>query len=142
MAKISQTLNFLSFEEVIHHNRDHIRYTEGLFIGTDNLRTPGSLRWVVNAIRFPLFGVDPYPTIEEKAAQLSWVIIDGHVFNDGNKRTGISTMLAFFEANGYQLTASDDELIEIALKIANRSNTGYSVQDLAAWLRERIEQTQ
>ena len=139
MAKASSTLNFLTFEEIINHNRDHIRYTKGLFMGTDNLRTPGSLRWVVNAIQYSLFGVDPYPTIEEKAAQLAWVIIDGHVFHDANKRTGISTMLAFFEANGYILQASDDELIEIALKIANRSQSGYDVNSLVAWLRERIK---
>lgn len=142
MGKTGSTIIFLTVERIVKVNHYHIQKTKGLYVGPNNLRTPGSLEWVVNAIRYPLFGVDPYPTIEEKAAQLGWVIIDGHVFHDGNKRTGMSVMIGFLKANGYQLTASDDELIEIALKIANRSNTGYSVQDLAAWLGERIEQTE
>lgn len=48
-------------------------------------------------------------------------------------------MIAFLKANGYVLRASDDELIEVALKSANRSQSGYDVSSLVAWLRERIE---
>lgn len=139
MGKTSSTIIFLTVERIVKVNRYHIEKTKGLYIGADNLHTPGSLQWVVDAIRYPLFGVDPYPTIEEKAAQLAWVIIDGHVFHDGNKRTGMSVMIAFLKANGYRVSASDDELIEIALKIANRSKRGYNVNSLVAWLRERIE---
>lgn len=139
MGKTSSTLIFLTVERIVKVNRYHIEKTKGLYIGSDNLHARGSLEWVVDAIRYPLFGVHRYPSIEEKAAQLGWVIIGGHVFHDGNKRTGMSVMIAFLKANGYVLRASDDELIEVALKIANRSNSGYDVNSLVAWLREQIE---
>ena len=131
MGKASQTLKFPTVGNIIAHNRIHIQKTKGIYAGKDNLRTPGSLKWVVDAIQYPLFGVDSYPTIEEKAAQLAWVVIDGHIFHDGNKRTGISSMLAFLDINGYTVKASHDELIEIALNIANRQKRGYRIGRLA-----------
>ena len=139
MGETRSTLIFLTVERIIKVNRYHISKTKGLYIGANNLHASGSLEWVVDAIRYPLFGVDRYPTIEEKAAQLAWVIIDGHVFHDGNKRTGMSVMIAFLKANGYVLRASSDELVEIALKIANRNQSKYDVNSLVAWLRERIK---
>lgn len=139
MGKASQTLKFPTVGDIIKHNRIHIQKTKGIYLGEDNLRTPGSLKWVVDAIQYPLFGVDSYPTIEEKAAQLAWVIIDGHVFHDGNKRTGISSMLTFLYMNSYTVQASHDELIEIALKIANRQKNMYQIDMLVDWLTERAK---
>lgn len=139
MGKTSSTLIFLTSQDVIDINHYHIEHTDGLHIGANNLRTPGSLEWVINAIEYPMFGVDPYPTIEEKAAQLAWIIIDGHVFHDGNKRTGISSMLAFLEMNDYLLLASHNELIEVALNIATGRKTEYQVETLVDWLRKRIQ---
>jgi death-on-curing protein len=95
------------------------------------------LEWVLDAIQCPLFGIDPYPTLVEKAALLAWTIIDGHVFHDGNKRTGISALKIFLRVNGYDTKASDDELIEVALRIAV-GGEGYSLRDFTQWIGERL----
>jgi len=74
----------------------------------------------------------------EKAALLTWTIVAGHVFHDGNKRTGISTLKTFLRANSYDIEASDDELIQIALRIAGGSEEDHSLGDFTQWIRSRL----
>ena len=45
-------------------------------------------------------GVDLYPSIEEKAANLLYFIIKNHSFSDGNKRIAAFLFLYFLERNG------------------------------------------
>lgn len=47
----------------------------------------------------------------------------GHVFVDGNKRTSAAAAEAFLFLNGYQLKASNDELEEVVLAVANSCMT-------------------
>jgi death on curing protein len=112
---------FPTREDIIRLNRRHIEKARNFFIEPNNLRNSGSLEWVLEAIQYPLFGVDPYPTFAEKAAILAWIIIDSHVFHDGNKITGMSVLDIFIRQNYYQLNASNDEIVEVALKIAGRT---------------------
>ncbi len=44
-------------------------------------------------------GADCYPSIEEKAAMLLYLIVKNHSFTDGNKRIGASCFLYFLEKN-------------------------------------------
>ncbi len=44
-----------------------------------------------------------YPTIHEKAGLYMYNIINGHIFQDGNKRTGLGAALLFLSLNDYQL---------------------------------------
>jgi len=132
-------LIFPTRENIINLNRYHIQHTGGLYQGTENLLNPGSLEWVLEAIQYPLFGVDRYPTLVEKAALLSWTIVAGHVFHDGNKRTGISALKAFLRANGYGIVASDDELIQVALKVACGREEDYPLGDFIQWIRNRLQ---
>ncbi|MEQ9166814.1 MAG: virulence protein RhuM/Fic/DOC family protein [Fulvivirga sp.] len=57
------------------------------------------------------FGNDDfYPSIEEKAATLLYLIIKNHAFADGNKRIGAACFLLFLEENN-MLTNSDGTTI-------------------------------
>ncbi len=110
-----------------------------MFLGRENLRNPGSLEWVLEAIQYPLYGVDLYPTLAEKAAALAWVIIAEHVFHDGCKRTGMSALEALIESGDFQLNATDDEIINVALRVAGRQDVSdYAYEDLLRWVREKI----
>ncbi|MEA3396180.1 MAG: type II toxin-antitoxin system death-on-curing family toxin [Chloroflexota bacterium] len=124
--------------DIIGLNRYHIEHTGGLYQGIENLLNPGSLEWVLDAIQYPLFGVDLYPTLVAKAALLTWAIIGGHIFHDGNKRTGAAILQIFLRQNGYDITASDDELIEVALKVAEGSEENFTVEDLTQWIGSRL----
>jgi len=77
--------------------------------------------------------------VVEKAAILAWIIIDDHVFYDGCKRTGMSALILLVELNGYWLQATNDELVQTALRIAGEpAGDDYSYDDLVRWVRNRI----
>ena len=80
------------------------------------------------------FGGDElYPTLFQKAAVYAHHIIRGHVFLDGNKRTGLSCALRFLEVNGLKRpTGIDDEIIALGEGIADGS-----IEDIEA-IAERL----
>lgn len=138
----SPSLQYPTREDIVNLNRAHLARSGGEFTPPDNLLNPGSLEWVLEAIQHPLFGTDRYPSVEEKAAALAWIIIDRHVFYDGNKRTGMSALIIFGEANGYSFQAPDDEIVEAALQIAHTdadgSHEGYSFEVFVEWVRKNV----
>lgn len=54
----------------------------------------------VNQIYQTFDGKELYPTLEEKAAMLLYLIVKNHSFTDGNKRIGASCFLYFMSKNG------------------------------------------
>jgi death-on-curing protein len=77
------------------------------------------------------FGQEQYPGLFLKAAVYLHGFAVAQLFNDGNKRTGMMCTLAFLELNGYEVTASDEELFEVALLVANKE---MDLHRLAQWL--------
>jgi prophage maintenance system killer protein len=69
-------------------------------------------------------GIDLYPSIEEKAANLLYFITKNHSFTDGNKRIAAFLFLYFMERNGilYDLQGNkriaDNTLVALTLMIA------------------------
>lgn len=69
-------------------------------------------------------GIDLYPSIEEKAANLLYFITKNHSFTDGNKRIAAFLFLYFMERNGVLYDESgrkriaDNALVAITLMIA------------------------
>ena len=53
----------------------------------------------INQIYQTFDGEDCYPTLEEKAAMLLYVLVKNHSFTDGNKRIGAACFLHFLEKN-------------------------------------------
>ncbi len=66
-----------------------------------------------------VFGEDAYPSLDAKAAALVHSVVTGHALVDGNKRLGLVALLLFYGLNGYTLTASEDERVELILAIAD-----------------------
>ncbi|OQX75800.1 MAG: cytochrome C biogenesis protein CycH [Bacteroidetes bacterium 4484_249] len=69
-------------------------------------------------------GVDLYPSIEEKAANLLYFIVKNHSFSDGNKRIAAFLFLYFLEKNGLLFSETgekriaDNALVALTLMIA------------------------
>lgn len=69
-------------------------------------------------------GVDLYPSIEEKAANLLYFITKNHSFSDGNKRIAAFLFLLFLERNGVLFNddgnkrIADNTLVALTLMIA------------------------
>lgn len=55
--------------------------------------------------------VDFYPSLEEKAAMLLYLVTKNHSFVDGNKRIGAACFLLFLERNGILFPASSKPIL-------------------------------
>ncbi len=83
-----------------------------------------SFRSSVATIYQTFNGVDLYPSIEEKAANLLYLITKNHSFTDGNKRIAAFLFLYFLEKNGILFDENgnkrikDSALVALTLMIA------------------------
>ncbi len=128
----SRSTRFISPQIIIEINREQIDRFGGAYVAQiDNLRNPGSLHYITQAIQNPLCEEYLYPTLFLKAAALGERIITGHVFFDGNKRTAFEAVRLFLFINGQYLRL-DQEGIREALDIANGL---VSLSSFAEWLK-------
>lgn len=117
----------LSKEQVITLHEQLIAETGGI----SGLRDEGILESALYA-PFQTFGnVEPYPSLQQKAARLGFGLIMDHPFIDGNKRTGTHTMLVFLALNNIELEYTQQELSETIMQIAAGN---YSFEYLFKWI--------
>ncbi len=83
-----------------------------------------SFKSSISSIYQTFFGEDLYPSMEEKAANLLYLVTKNHSFSDGNKRIAAGLFIYFldkndilFKENG-EKTISDYTLVAITLMIA------------------------
>lgn len=72
------------------------------FAETSNLfgnEKDNSFKSTLGAIYQTFGGKDVYPTLEEKAANLLYMLVKNHSFNDGNKRIAAALFIYFLERN-------------------------------------------
>lgn len=122
-------LTFLSVLEVVGVHADQINK----YGGSHGIRDMGLLESAVFRPQTSFGGQYLYKSIFDKAAALGQSIILNHPFIDGNKRTGIVSMIVLLKANGYKLKVSQSDLIRMALKIAKEET---EFEDIAAWLKK------
>lgn len=79
-----------------------------------------------------------YETLEEIAAAYAVYVVQGHVFLDGNKRTGAAAMLVFLEANGRSSRISSRRLKLLMLELQQRSESGEDTTRLIAWIATHL----
>jgi death on curing protein len=60
-----------------------------------------------------------YPNLANKAVALGFSLIQNHPFANDNKRTVHAVMEAFLVLNGYRISASIDDQVEIILSVAS-----------------------
>lgn len=82
-----------------------------------------SFRSSISVINQSFGGQDLYPSVQEKAANLLYLIIKNHSFLDGNKRIGCSLFLYYLDRNrllfrGLDKRIADSTLVAVALMIA------------------------
>lgn len=82
-----------------------------------------SFRSSISVINQSFDGQDLYPSVQEKAANLLYLIIKNHSFLDGNKRIGCSLFLYYLDRNGLPFKGldkriADSTLVAVALMIA------------------------
>jgi death-on-curing family protein len=71
----------------------------------------GGFDSAVNQIKQGFGEHDAYPSIEEKAAMLLYLVVKNHAFVDGNKRIAAACFLLFLERNGLLYTTTGQTII-------------------------------
>ena len=110
---------------------------EEAFILSSGIRDKSLLASAVNAPFQTFMGNDLYPSIYDKAAQLCYGIANNHPFTDGNKRTALHSMYVYLIINGFDITASQQEVENLIINVAAGNMTNV---ELAQWLRDNTIQ--
>lgn len=104
-----------------------------LFGGRDGVRDYFLLDSALERPKATFGGEDLYPGIFEKTAALIQSLILNHPFDDGNKRTAITTCALFLHLNGYEVNLPIKESILFTLHVDNHTLT---LEQIAAWLEK------
>ncbi|MCF6302792.1 MAG: type II toxin-antitoxin system death-on-curing family toxin [Devosiaceae bacterium] len=118
---------YLTLDEVLDIHEDQI----AVFGGSRGIRDRGLIE---AALLRPQTGY--YNDIVEEAAALWESLAMNHGFVDGNKRVALATTEVFLEANGYLITATNNQLIDF---IYGHLEAGTFTKDnLNDWLRGNV----
>ncbi|MGL3599998.1 type II toxin-antitoxin system death-on-curing family toxin [Veillonella sp. ZSJB6] len=106
---------------------------EKTFILSSGIRDEKLLASAVNTPFQTFMGNDLYPSIYDKAAQLCYGIAKNHPFTDGNKRTALHSMYVYLIINGFDITATQQEVEDLIIDVAAGKMTN---TELVQWLRK------
>ena len=106
---------------------------ENAFILSSGVRDENLLASAVNTPFQTFMGNNLYPSLYDKAAQLCYGIANNHPFTDGNKRTALHSMYVYLIINGFDITATQQDVENMIIDIAagNMTNT-----ELVQWLQK------
>ncbi len=111
---MTDPVRFLSVDQIL---RLHRRCLEA-HGGQDGVRDLGLLQSAIAMPQAQFGGSYLHVDLAEMAAAYLFHVCRNHPFLDGNKRVAIAAAEIFLLLNGRQLTASDDDLEALTLKVA------------------------
>jgi death on curing protein len=126
---VTARLRFLSPEQVIALHDAVLRRAGGLAGGGHRGSSYEGADAAVQAVKNSY-----YDSVEELAAAYAVYIVQGHVFTDGNKRTGAAAMLTFLQANGGRTALSDEQIATLMIELQRRAESGEDVARLIRWI--------
>lgn len=122
-------VKYLSVEEVL---AIHERSING-YGGSHGVRDLGLIESAVARPQASFDNQDLYEDIFDKASALLQSLLKNHPFVDGNKRTALTSAMAFLEENGWELENDHHEEVEFAVAVDNQH---LSVEEISKWLKE------
>ena len=125
-------MTYLSGEEILIIHAQIIDETGG----AHGVRDTGLFSSIVHKPKAAFSGKEMYPTVFDKAATYLEALAKFHVFVDGNKRTAVVVASRFLFLSGYDITASNDELEDFALRVVERK---LDVPAIAVWLKRHAK---
>ncbi len=99
--------------------------------GADGLRDAGMLDSALSRPKNLFYYSETPPPLSVLAAEYAFGIVKNHPFVDGNKRTALTVCALFFKVNGAELTADNDEMFAVLMRLAADE---LSAGDFAGWL--------
>ena len=99
--------------------------------GLSGIRDRGLLESAVMMPQAMFGGHYLHSDIPAMAAAYVFHICKAHAFHDGNKRCAVLAACIFLDNNGYDVTASDDDVIALGLGVADDR---LDKSDATAWM--------
>ena len=122
-------LRFLSVEQVVAMHEAVLRRSGGRAGGGPRGQAYEGVDAAVQAVKNSY-----YESVEELAAAYAVYIVQGHVFQDGNKRTGAAAMLTFLEANGARVAIAHEQTGTLMIELQRRAERGERPDRLIDWI--------
>jgi death on curing protein len=113
----------ITVQEIMEIHADIIRD----FGGATGIRDSATLEYIV-------YQVNRTRNILRKSAIILYGIAADHPFIDGNKRTAFVAADNQIRDKGYQINATDEEVVSFMLEVAKYKHTKESVE---VWLKEK-----
>ena len=129
---MTMAIRFLDIDQVIYIHADLIRR----YGGSSGIH---DRKLIESAIAQPLAsfgGQFLHPTLAEMAAAYLFHLASNHGFADGNKRIGAATSIAFLRLNGSDLLATEEELVDLTLRVASHQMAKDQVME---FFRSRVK---
>ncbi len=102
--------------------------------GSEEIRDLGLIESGLNRGFATFDGIDLYKEIEDKISAVTHGLVKNHGFVDGNKRIGVSVMVLLLKLNNIHIKYSQQELIELGLKVADGS---FNEEDIKMWINNK-----
>lgn len=67
-------------------------------------------------------GEELYPSVEEKAAMLLYLVVKNHFFSDGNKRIADNTLVALTLMIAESRMEEKDVMVKVVVNLINKEN--------------------
>lgn len=124
-------IKYLPVESVLSIHEKVLRNT----VEDKGLSCDKSIDSAINRVSDHVYYAD-LQDIYEIAALYAIAIAKGHCFNNGNKRTGMISMLVFLIINGIDVDVTDEEIENKMVEIVENQITQ---SDLAQWLKNYVK---
>ncbi len=130
-------MRYLSKDLIVKINQKTIIAHGGNFVSPYNFLNEPNLDYLLEIIDSVVFGQPLYPSLSDKAGLLMHSIIANHVFQDGNKRTGLEAAIVFLRFNGFNLsqTLTSLEIYDFTIKVASGLS---SLEECQLWFEKNI----
>ena len=122
---MTSAIIFLSVDDVL---AVHLRVIQE-FGGDSGLRDRGMLESAVAMPQAVFGGQELHPGLASKAAAYHFHLCSNHPFVDGNKRVAVAAAELFLVLNGFELSATDDEIEEMTLGVARGEMSKNQVEE-------------
>ncbi len=103
---------FLTLDDILESHQNQI----DTYGGSHGIRDIGLLESAIAQPEASFGGQYLHADLFEMAAAYLYHLVMNHPFVDGNKRVGLEASLIFLEINDENLSASDEELVDLVLK--------------------------
>jgi death on curing protein len=130
-------MKYLSKQAVIAVNRKTIEFHGGNFVPPNNFLNESNLDYLLEIVPAEMFGIPVYHGLAGKAGVYMFNIISNHIFQDGNKRTGLESAILFLRINGFNISEQlkIDHIFDFTMKVASGQSSLEECQD---WFARHI----